>query len=365
MIHERFFFGERKNDARKQCYTLPITWRNMPGKKREEKSFFRPLIGNAVSHAWHHRELWPIAAIAGLAGIGAAVNDVLTQARLSSTLPGTDPLTLLTSISFTREMLASIVLQGPYAIIITTITGILLILIGAGMLAWCQHIILRASHHTMTSKASLSMNELAKDAAHPRLLRILTIDAFIKILIINLLIVTSILVSNLQPTQFFFDALFGTIFSAFTIIIAFALNIWGMFALIGVVKKNTSIVHALEAAWKTMKTHPVACAELSLVLFAVTFAISILAIVGLILIGSLSIPFFSLMISQGTLTGITIITFCTVLLGATWAVAAAGFSTLVTYLSWNALDETFTTTKKPQTARSSTHAKRTLKHLFG
>lgn len=337
----------------------------MPVKKERNSSFFRPLVGNAIAHAWYHRELWPIAAIAGLAGIGAGINDVLTQARLSSALPGTDPLTLITSVSFTREMLANIVVQGPRAIILVTVFTLLFGLLCALLLSWSQHIILRASHHAVTQKKPLGLNELAKDAAHPRIIRILTIDAFIKILILNVIIMTGILVSGLNPMHSFFDALFGTIFSGFTIALAFALNIWGMLALIHVVKKNASVTGALENAFKTLKKHPAACIELSLLLFAATLGISLVAIVGLILIGSLSIPFFSIMISQGTLLGITIVTFCTVLLGTTWAVAAAGFSTLVTYLSWTTLTESLESLKISSASRSAVHAKRTITHLFG
>lgn len=336
----------------------------MPVKK-QEKSFFRPLVGNAVSHAWYHRELWPIAAIAGLAGIGAAINDVLTQARLSSTLPGTDPLTLITSISFTRDMLENIVLQGPRAIILTTLITIAVGVFFALLLAWCQHITLRASHHAVQSKQPLSLQELAKDAAHPRILRILTIDVLVKVLILNVVIIASMLISALNPAASFFDAFFGTIFSAFTIFIAFVINIVGMLALIHVVKKNGSAVAGLETAWATLRTHPIACIELSILLFALTFALSIIAIVGLVLIGSLSIPFFGLMISQGTLLGITFVTFCAVLVGSIWAVALAGFSTLVTYLSWTSLTETLESTKKPHASRGAAHVKRTLGHLFG
>ena len=337
----------------------------MPVKKERNSSFFRPLVGNAIAHAWYHRELWPIAAIAGLAGIGAGINDVLTQARLSSALPGTDPLTLIASVSFTRDILANIVLQGPRAVILTTVLTLLFGLLCALLLAWSQHIILRASHHAITQKNPLSLNELAKDASHPRIIRILTIDAFIKILILNVIIISGMLISGLHPTQFFFDALFGTIFSGFTIALAFALNIWGMLSLILVVKKNMSVTTALGYALGTLKKHPVACIELSLLLFAATFAISLVAIVGLILIGSLSIPFFGIMISQGTLLGVSIVTFCTVLLGTTWAVAAAGFSTLVTYLSWTALTESLESLKKSANSRSAVHAKRTIDHLFG
>jgi hypothetical protein len=336
----------------------------MPVKKRE-KSFFRPLIGNAVSHAWFHRELWPLAAIAGIAGIGAGINDVLTQARLSSTLPGTDPLTLIASTSFTRNMLANIVLQGPRAIILTTCITIAIGILMLLLMAWCQHIVLRAAHHAVTSKQALSMHELGKDATHPRIVRILTVDVLIKIIILNIVIVTGILLSSLNPTISFFDALFGSIFSASTILLAFIMNIWGMLALVHIVRKNTSVVAGLEYAWSLLRKHPVACLELSLLLFAVTFGISLVAIVGLVLIGSLSIPFFSIMISEGTFLGITMVTFLTVLIGATWAVAGAGFSTLVTYLSWTSLAETLDNLKTQAHSRSGTHIRRTVSHLFG
>lgn len=337
----------------------------MPVKKEEKKAFFRPLIGNAVAHAWYHRELWPLAAIAGLAGMGAAINDVLTQARLSSALPDADPLTFLTSISFLRDIIKNVVSQTPQAIIITLAIVLLILFIAALLLSWCQHIILRASHHASTSKAPLSLHELAKDAAHPRILRILVIDAFIKVLILNAVILSGMLLAQLHPLTSFFDAFFGIIFSAGVLLCAFFCNVWGMLALIHVVKKDISLVHAFGMSWRMMKTHAVACLELSLLLFAVTFAIALIAIVGLIVIGSLSIPFFSVVIAQGTLFGITLVTFCTILLGTVWAVASAGFSTLVTYLSWTSLTESLELLKKNASSRGWVHAKRSAKHLFG
>lgn len=337
----------------------------MPTKKVQTKSFFRPLVGNAVNHAWYHRELWPIAAIAGLAGIGAAVNDVLTQARLSSAIPGTHPLALLTSVSFFKELLENIVSRGPNAAVLTTLIILLLLGCGALILAWSQHVILRTSHHAVTSKTPLSLSELKRDAMHPRVIRILIVDTFVKVLILNVVVATTLLLTKLNPTAIFFDAFFGIVFSLSMLAIAFALNVWGMLTLIAIIKNNVSVVEGLRYAWNVMRTHTVACIELSLLLFAITFGISLVAIAGLILIGVLSIPLFGVMISQGTLFGLTLVTFFGAILASVWAVAGAGFSTLVTYMSWTSLIESLEKMKKPAQSRGGTHAKRTLDHLFG
>jgi len=336
----------------------------MRGEKKNEKIFFRSILGSAITHAWHHRELWPIAAIAGLVGIGAGINDVLTQARLSSTIPSANQLGSFENVQFIHELFGGITLQGPYAIAISTVVVLAFALAGAALIAWCQHIVLRASHHAIANNAPLTINQLAKDAAHPRILRILTVDVLIKILIINIAMFSGILIAKLQPHKQFFDALFGTIFSTSAIFLAFAVNVWGILALIHIIKKNLSVIRALEASWLFMKKHPIACIELSIMLFAVTLAVSVLAITGLIFIGSISIPLLSILISQGTLTGMTLITFITVLFGATWAVAMAGFSTLITYLSWANIEELLSTQKKTPTSRTSMHIKKTVKHLF-
>lgn len=336
----------------------------MPAKK-QEKSFFRPLIANAVAQAWHHRELWPIAAVAGLAGIGAGVNDVLTQARLASLIPsGADPKTLLGDVSFLSETLKSIAAQEPQTIALVTLFLCALICIGGGILAWCQHILLRVSHHAILKKEPLSLQELGKDATHPQIFRILTIDLFIKILIINVLILSGRLIAMLHPTTSFFDAFFGIIFSTVTLGIAFLLNILGILALIAIIKEKAPVGKSLEKGWEIIRKNPVACSELALLLFAVTFAISLIAITGLILIGSLSIPFFNLMINEGTLLGMTLVTLGTALVGTTCAVGIAGFSTLITYLSWTAFYESCTSKKTTKISRGKIHIKRTLTHFF-
>ncbi len=336
----------------------------MRGTKKNEKTFFRSILGNAITHTWHHRELWPIAAIAGLVGIGAGINNILTQARLSSSLPTINEMGGLEGIALINELTAGITLQGPYAIAITTAIFIILAVTGAVLVAWCQHIILRASNHAIAKNAPLGINELAKDAAHPRIFRILTVDALVKILTLNIVMISGILITALNPQHHFFDALFGTIFSTTALCIAFAINIWGMLALIQVIKKNATVVRALEASWLLIKKHPIPCIELSLMLFATTLAVSVIAIAGLIFIGSVSVPLFSVVISQGTLAGITTITFLTVLFGTTWAVAAAGFSTLITYLSWSNLEEILHAQKKTTDSRTKVHIKKTVKHLF-
>lgn len=337
----------------------------MPAKKETTSSFFRPLLGSALTHAWYHRELWPVAAVAGLAGMGVALNDVLTQARLSSTLPGTDPTTFITSLGFTQDMLANIVLQGPRSVIVATILSLVLLFIGCLCVAWCQHIILRASHHALTTNTGLSLRELIKDASHPRIFRILIIDAFIKILILNIVIASGMLVTTLNPLTSFFDAFFGIIFTSFTLLLAFSLNIWGMLALVHIVKTSASISSALGYSWKIMEKNPTACIEFSLLLFAVTFALSLIGIAGLIIIGGMSIPFFGIVVSEETLLGISIVTFCSVVLATTWTIALAGCSTLVTYFGWTSLIDSLEKTKKQVVSRTAHHATRTLKHLFG
>lgn len=326
--------------------------------------FFRPMLGNVVAHAWYHRELWPFAAVAGLAGIGAGINDVLTQARLASTLPGTDPLTSLASMSFIRSMLESFVLQGPGAVALTTLLLCFLAFLGAFVISWCQHLILRAMHNALTKTAPLSFHELMRATGNRHVVRILLINALVKILILNIILLSGILLATLTPLTNAFDAFFGIVFAVFSIMIAFGLNVWGMLGMILVVKKHERLGAALGGAWRMLKKHTLACLELSLLVFAITFSVTLLAIAGLIIIGSLSIPLFGIMVSQGTPLGFALVTFCTILLGTVFAVAAAGFCTLIIYGSWMTLAERFEKKGERLTSRISHHAKRTVSHML-
>ena len=330
---------------------------------KRSQPVYRPMLGKALQSAWYHRELWPFAAIAGFAGAGAVISDVLTQARLSSTLPSMNPLETLASVDFFRSLLENLVVSGPNAVVATTLVIIVIGILFCLAVALCQQIILRASHRAVTNMEPLSSNALLKDAAHPRLGRILLIDALFKILIVNVVVASGVLVAFLQPERLFFDALFGIIFTGLTIAIAFALNILGMFALIGSVRHNLHASAAIEYGWTLLRKHPIACFEMALLLFAANFGISIIAIFGLLMIAVISVPFFGMVFNEGSLSSLMVVTFIAAFAGAIWSVVCAGFSTVFTYLSWFELTEKLHVTSKSMNSRMLAHGKTGLKHF--
>ncbi len=327
--------------------------------------FYRPILGQALHSAWHHRELWPFAALAGVAGIGAVVSDVLTQARLASSLPELHPFTSDISLSLVHTLLEGIRLGGSSAAIVMfciTLIGTILLAI---LVAFCQHLLLRACHRSAGSDRPLSLRELAKDATHPRLGRILLIDACTKILLFDLILVSGYALSFLQPTVYFFDGFFGLIFSVAAIFIGFTLNILGIFALLACVQHDMHAVRALSYAWKLLRTHATVCLEMALLLFVITFALSLVAIFGLIMIGTLSIPFFSMMYEAGTMMGFAVVGFLAALLAATWTIACAGCSTLFTYICWSELARAVAQKKSAAPSRLAHHSKRGFAALKG
>ncbi len=318
-------------------------------------SFFRTLLTRALEHAWTHQELWPFAALAGVAGLGSAINDIITQAQLSSVIPESTPFALLENILFFQGLFSHITLSGPLSSVLATLTVLGILLGFSVFLVWSQHIVIRASHHAATSAHHLSVSELMRDAAHPRLISMLVINAFTKITVLNILLFSGILLHYLHPELYIFDAFFGVVFALTSFILAAGVNILGILSLIGLVTEHTTLLESFRMAWSTMKKHPIACIELSVGLYGLTFIISLLAMIGLILIGALGSAILGIGISSSSVSGLAAKELLIVTLGTVWTIALAGFSTLTTYLSWTGFFHLMAFKKKTHSSRSFHH----------
>lgn len=322
---------------------------------------YRPILLHSLKTAWHHRELWPIAAIAGLAGSGAVINDLLRQAKIATTIP-----TLMTWLDVQRAYVlesyqSQILISTPLQAVIMSLLLIFGALTVVLLVVACQQVLLRVAHRAATKKRQLSFGELKKELLHPRILRFLTLDLLLKVLVSNVMLGSALLISFLNTSDILADAIFGTIFSAMAISVALTLNVVIMLSLIGVARTDATVTDALTFAWRLYRANPLICLEMSALLFAVNFAISAIFDGLVVLLGAPAILAFAAVLSGGSFGGFVALTTVVVLIVLFLIIATAGFATTFTYTAWTALAEYLA--KRKVVPRMLAHSQRMLSAL--
>ena len=322
---------------------------------------YRPILKHAFSTAWLHRELWPLAAIAGLAGSGAVVNDVLNQAKLAASIPSSTFSETFGRLHILEVYKDNLIFATPEQVTVGTIVlltvGLLIVLV----IAACQQVMLRVVHGALKRRTHLSLAEIRKEFVHPRLFRFLTLDLFLKLVVMNLMIATTVLLINLDVSSVISDAFFGFIFSLTAFSLALSVNVLVMLALIGIARKDLSVNQALAYAWNLYRGHSFICLEMSLLLFAINFGISLIYDLSMVTLGIPAVMAFLAALEAGsfvTYLGLLIVTGAVVV---TLTLAFAGFATTFTYSAWTALAEHLD--KKTITPRVVVHTKRFFEHL--
>ncbi len=322
---------------------------------------YRPILKHAFTTAWQHRELWPVAAVAGLAGTGAVINDVIQHAKVAAALPSSTFLDLFGNLNILKTYQDNLFLATPQHITAITIGIFVIFCLLALVVAAAQQIILRTVHRAATKKARISWREMMKELVHPRLFRFLTLDIFLKLMITNLMIASTVLVGNLRTTTIIADAFFGAVFSAAALSLALTFNVVIMLALINVARRDYSVSDAVLHGWQLYRQHPLICLEMSLLLFAVNFIISAAYDGALLVLGVPALHSFANAVESGSFMQFMIISALASLVVATVTIAFAGFATTFTYASWTALAEHLD--KKKVIPRITVHSKRFLDHI--
>lgn len=323
--------------------------------------FYRPLFKRSLRTAWTHRELWPVAAIAGLAGTGAVVNDVLNQAKLAAEVPTSNFSQAFANLHVLSVYRDNVIFASPEQITISTLILLFIGVLIVFAVAACQQVMLRVAHRAMTNKAPLTFKAIRRELMHPRLLRFVGLDLFLKLMVINLMIATTVLLSQLHVGTIISDAVFGTIFSAAAVSIALSLNVVVMLALINVARKDASIAEALLSAWKLYRAHPLICLEMSLMLFAVNLLISIVYDGTILVLGVPAVYSFATALQAGSMFGYVGLVALATIIVVTVTLIFAGFSTTFTYAAWSGLAEHLD--KKALVPRAIVHGQRLVHHL--
>lgn len=322
---------------------------------------YRPILKHALETAWVHRELWPIAAIAGLAGTGAVINDVLNQAKLAASIPTSRFSEAFANLHVLEIYKDNLIFASAHQVTIGTLVILALAAFILITIAACQQVMLRVAHGALKRKDHLSLTEIRHEFVHPRIFRFLALDLFLKLMIANLMIATTVLIASLDVGKIVSDAVFGIIFSAATFSLALSLNVLVMLALIGIARKDMSIGKSLAYAWNLYRQHSFICLEMSFLLFAVNFLVSAAYDGTIMALGVPAVMAFISALEAGSFITYIALFAVTAIIVVTLTLAFAGFATTFTYAAWTALAEHLD--KKTLTPRVVVHTKRFLDTL--
>ncbi len=314
---------------------------------------YRPMLWHALKTAWGHKELWPLAVLAGVAGSGVIVNDLLQQAQFALH-PSSSALNAIGGdIGLFIQRYAALVLSSGTASILYATLGLILILIGCTYLVvLCQQMLIVTLDRALHQKVRLTGRDLLRSLKHHHLLRILGVNLIFHVAIFLVLGGGAMLLRYL-PIELASGATVAILLLAIILFAAFVLNIVEMFTLIAVGKEHVSITRGFKEGVQRFLRHPLVACEMSILIFAANLGLSIAYLFGL---AALSIPFgllFAEALGNNSMVQMAVIAFVGAISTLFYTLCAVGFMTTFTYCTWMNLAEYLN--KKPFTSRFHHH----------
>lgn len=318
------------------------------------------MLWRALQTAWSHKELWPFALLAGLAGTGVVVNDLLKQAEIALS-PGIDVANMLggSLASFITSYAGLVISSGTSNIITATLGFLAIISSGAFLIVLCQQILLVAMHRAVHRKAKLTNRELLKTLHHHHFLRILGTDLLFHVAIFIVLGGGAALIRDL-PTSIPVGGTTAILLAAATLFAAFILNIIAMLTLISVGEERISIVDALKEGCMRFLRNPLVSFEVALLVFAANLILTVGFLFGLTILGLPVGILLAEALSQGSLGMMIGVSFIGTMTALFFIVGMAGFMTTFTYAVWTLLAEYLD--RSPFTSRFHHHTRKAISH---
>ncbi len=300
---------------------------------------YRPMLWRALKTAWTHKELWPFAVFAGLAGSGVVVNDLVRQAQITLT-PNNDTLSMIGGDIgvFVQRYLQLVITSGTEHILYSILGAVIILLAGGFLIVLCQQLLLVALHRAVHKKTRLIGRDLLRTLQHHHYLRILGVDLFFHVLIFMVLGGGGTLMRNLPVTIPSAGAV-ALLIAAGTLFISFVLNIIAMLTLIAVGQERVTIISGVLEAVDRFLRHPLVACETALLVFGTNLILTVLYIFGLAIIGiPVGILFAEAIMGSALLPMVFVALFGT-LAAIMFTILFAGFMTTFTYSVWTLLAE--------------------------
>ncbi len=308
-----------------------------PKTFRESIKLYADIMLRAWHTAWRHKELWFLAALAGLANTGTVFENVFqTFWRVSP-----QKLISWASISeffnqypWAQDYLKTLIAAGPLRLWLTAIVLIILMIVIAVGVLGSQQLALMSAIRGAKNKPHLGFKDLAKYLHHLHLVRLLAINLIVAIITAILFGLTAVLLSLLLTATL--EINFFVYVAVYALILPFALmvNLLGMLCLVNVIRRDEGIIIAWHHSVRAVRDHWIFFSELSLILFVINFlASTLLAIIFFGITICLSV-LAALALKAGLLLMAGIIAVFTSSMGVLLIICYGGISTLFNYSVW-------------------------------
>lgn len=315
-----------------------------PKTFRESIKLYGEIMRRAWQTAWRHKELWFLAALAGLANTGTVFENVFQifwrvspQKLISWESIGE----FFNQYPWAQDYLKALIHAGPTTLWLTIAVVICLLLIVAVGVLGSQQLALMSAVRGAKNKAHLGFKDLAKYLHHLHLVRLLAINLIVTIVTTILFGLTAMLLSLLLTASL--ELNFFVYVAVYALILPFALviNLLGMLWLVNVIRRDEGIIVAWHHSLRAISEHWIFFCELSLVIFIVNFlASTLLAIIFFGVTICLSV-LAALALKAGSLIAAAVLAVITAALGALLIICYGGLSTLFNYSVWaEALEKT-------------------------
>lgn len=316
---------------------------------------YRPMLWRALQTAWAHKELWPFALLAGLAGTGVVINDLVQQASIAftpsvsvSALFGGDALT------FFQQYLRLVIGSGTTHLPLSILSILAVMIGGLFLVTLCQQLLFVAIHRAVHQKTRLTGRALLQSLHHHHFLRMLGVDMLFHVVIYLVLGGGGLLLRNFPA--FAFSEIFAIALAAAILFVSFVLNVIFMLTLIAVGEEHVSITDGIIEGVMRFLRHPLVSCEVALLVFAANLVMTVGYLFGLAII---SIPFgllFAEALSRSSLFLMIALAFFGTLAAVMFTVLSAGFMTTFTYAMWTLLADYLD--RAPFASRFHSHTRR-------
>ncbi len=297
------------------------------------------MLWRALQTAWTHKELWPFALFAGLAGSGVIVNDLIQQARIALA-PGDGLLSMIggNAGAFVQRYFQLVITSGGNTVLYTILGALIILCAGGFLIVLCQQLLLVALHRAVHKKTRITGRDLLRALHHHHFLRILGVDLFFHVLIFLVLGGGGTLMRNLPITIPSAGAV-AVLIAAGTLFIAFVLNIITMLTLIAVGQERVTIISGVLEALDRFLRHPLVACETALLVFGTNLVLTVVYIFGLALLGIPVGILFAEALASNALFPMIFVSLFGTLAAVMFTILFTGFMTTFTYSIWTLLAE--------------------------
>lgn len=295
---------------------------------------YTKILKKAWETTLEQRQWWALAALAGLVYTGAVFNTLIrTFLHLQSADKlGAEQIAQISPffswvLSYARNMA---LLETPHLLIsILVCTLIFALMVGLALVA--QYILL-----VIVSKGTKehSWKSIRKQLHHIHILRLFSLNAIMRILFVIIIGLTTLALALLTSENLTLDAFIRTGVFAIALPLAFFVEVFGMVALVGLVKKDASIIKTITKAITLLRNHWLVAFELSLILFVINFVSSAILFIVLLVVAIVAGLIFEMSLLIGSYVLLSIVTFVALLITTAIVIIYAGGITTFNYAAW-------------------------------